>query len=201
MTLTQILKHYSPEEIFTLLRSLAIDLNIQADPFTADPTPAAVLIPFIDHPEPTLLLTLRTSHLSHHAGQISFPGGRMDPTDIDLQSCVLRETHEEIGITAQDIQIVGDLGLWPSYSGYVVKPFIGIINPSVNFTPCSNEVAEIFEVPLDVVLEIAKYELIHKDSPIPHHYYQIEYEGRVIWGLTAGLLRLLAALVEHHQIK
>jgi len=199
MTLTEILKHNSPEEIFTLLRSFASDLQIQADPTIADPTQAAVLIPFIAHPDPTILLTLRTSHLNHHAGQISFPGGRMDPNDVDLQSCVLRETHEEIGLAAEHIEMVSDLGLWPSYSGYVVKPFIGIITPPVNFIPCSNEVAEIFEVPLSVILEISRYELIHKESPIPHHYYQLEYNGKVIWGLTAGLLRLLAALVDHHQ--
>lgn len=201
MTLTEILKRYSPEEIFTLLRQLANDLEIQADPFTAEPTPAAVLIPLITHPEPTILLTVRTPHLNSHAGQISFPGGRMDPNDTDLQSCVLRESHEEIGLTAENINIISDLGLWPSYSGYVVKPFIGIVTPPVSFLPSPDEVAEIFEVPLNIVLEIDRYQLIHKEAPIPHHYYQLDYEGKVIWGLTAGLLRLLAALVEHHRIK
>jgi len=200
MTLTEILKRYSPDDIFTLLRSLAEDLNIQADPFTADPTPAAVLIPLIAHAEPTIVLTVRTPHLSQHAGQISFPGGRMDPNDVDLQSCVLRETHEEIGVAAKHIEMVSDLGLWPSYSGYVVKPFIGIISPPVNYIPCSREVAEIFEVPLNVILEIGRYELVHKEAPIPHHFYQLEYDGKVIWGLTAGLLRLLAALVNYHRI-
>lgn len=201
MTLIEILNTQTPEEIYTLLRTLAKDLEIQVDPFTTDPTPAAVLIPLVARPEPSILLTKRTQHLSHHAGQISFPGGRMDPTDADLESCVLRETHEEIGVGKEQIQMVSDLGLWPSYSGYVVKPFVGVITPPVAFTPCNHEVAEIFEIPLSVALKTANYELIHKKTPIPHHYYQLQFDGKVIWGLTAGLLMLLATFIEHHQIK
>ncbi len=186
------LQRQSPEEIYNQLRMLAKALQIQVDPFTTDPTPAAVLIPLIAHPEPTMLFTERTTHLSHHAGQISFPGGRMDPEDEDLAACVLRETHEEIGVASDRIQMINDLGLWPSYSGYVVKPFVGIITPPVSLTPCSHEVAKIFEIPLAVVLDVKRYEFVQKTDPIPHHYYQIEYEGKVIWGLTAGLMRLLA---------
>lgn len=199
MTLIELLHNRTPEEVYTLLRLLAKDLEIQVDPFTTDPTPAAVLIPLVARPEPSILLTKRTEHLSQHPGQISFPGGRMDPIDPDLQSCALRETHEEIGVGREHIQIINDLGLWPSYSGYVVKPYIGIIKPPVDFLPCSHEVAEIFEVPLNVVLNKANYELVHKSSPIPHHYYQLKHDGKVIWGLTAGLLMLLAAYHSYHQ--
>lgn len=198
MTLIELLNSQTPEEIYTILRMLAKDLEIQVDPFTTDPTPAAVLIPLVARAEPTILLTKRTDHLSHHAGQISFPGGRMDQTDADLESCVFRETHEEIGVGKEQIQMVSDLGLWPSYSGYVVKPFVGIITPPVNYLACSHEVAEIFEVPLGLILEIDRYQLIRKQDPIPHHYYELHYEDKVIWGLTAGLLRLLAALAAHH---
>lgn len=197
MTLIELLNRQTPEEIYSLLRILAKDLDIQVDPFTTDPTPAAVLIPLVARPEPTILLTKRTEHLNHHPGQISFPGGRMDPDDADLESCVLRETHEEIGIGKEQIQMINELGLWPSYSGYVVKPFVGVITPPIAFKPCNHEVAEIFEVPLSLVLNSANYELVHKTTPMPHHYYQLNYDEKVIWGLTAGLLRLLAAFVAH----
>ncbi len=201
MTLIELLNRQTPEEIYSLLRTLAKDLDIQVDPFTTDPTPAAVLIPLVLHAEPSIVLTKRTDHLSHHAGQISFPGGRMDAEDHDLESCVLRETHEEIGVGNEQIQMVSDLGLWPSYSGYVVKPFVGVITPPVVFKPCNHEVAEIFEIPLSVALKTANYELIHKTTPIPHHYYQLKYDGKVIWGLTAGLLMLLATFLEYHHIR
>lgn len=193
MTLIERLQTQSPEEVYHQLRVLAKTLQIQVDPFTTDPTPAAVLIPIIAHANPTLLLTERTSHLNHHAGQISFPGGRMDPEDHDLAACVLRETHEEIGVPSDSIQMINELGLWPSYSGYVVKPFVGIITPPITLNPCSHEVASIFEIPLNIALDPNRYEFIQKTHPIPHHYYQLEYEGRIIWGLTAGLMRLLAA--------
>lgn len=201
MMLIDILEQHSPNDVFTLLRHLAKELEIQVDPLIDDPTPAAVLVPIIKHHEPTVVLTERTSHLSHHPGQISFPGGRMDPNDTDLLSCVLRETQEEIGVSLEKIVMVSDLGLWPSYSGYVVKPFIGVITPPVEFTPCSHEVAEIFEVPLAFILNKNNYQRIEKTTPIPHHYYQIDYQGKIIWGLTASLLMLLAALVNHHQLK
>jgi len=201
MILVDILERHSSDDIFTLLRQLAKELEIQVDPFIADPTLAAVLIPIVKHDVPTVVLTERTSHLNQHAGQISFPGGRMEPDDIDLQSCVLRETHEEIGVSLEKIAMVNDLGLWPSYSGYVVKPFIGIITPPVKFTPCSHEVAEIFEVPLTFILDKQNYQRIEKSTPIPHHYYQMDYQGKIIWGLTASILMLLAALVQHHQSK
>ncbi|OJV94970.1 MAG: hypothetical protein BGO43_04370 [Gammaproteobacteria bacterium 39-13] len=165
--------------------------------YLASPSPhaisAAVLIPIIYTHEPSILLTQRASHLRHHAGQISFPGGRIDQYDKDATACALRETEEEIGLTPEKINIIGNLGIWPSYSGYLITPVVGIIRPPFKVLPYEQEVEEVFEIPFSEAFELSNYQIINKSIPIPHHYYEMTYQNKRIWGFTAGILALLAA--------
>jgi 8-oxo-dGTP pyrophosphatase MutT (NUDIX family) len=174
-----------------------LGINVQILP---DSTSAGVLIPVITHEQnPTILLTQRTAHLRHHAGQISFPGGTLEKTDPNIQDCVLREVKEEIGITADKIAFIAHLGEWYSYSGFAVSVFVGLIHPPLTLALCPHEVDAVFEVPLAYLLEPNHYQKIQKDTPIVHHYYETHYEGKRIWGFTAGVLALLAAYFQSFE--
>ncbi len=191
--LVEILKHNSPEQTYQALKILATQIPLHLPPQIPDAIEAAVLVPIILHPtEPTLLLTKRTAHLKHHPSQISFPGGALHEEDKTLKDCALREVEEEIGLLQNQIEIIGSLGKWPSYSGYSVTPYIGLIKPPVNLTPCEHEVEEIFEVPLAIAFDLNNYQQIFKESPVPHHYYEMHFQNKRIWGFTAGLMVLIA---------
>lgn len=155
--------------------------------------PAAVLVPLINQPQGvTVLLTRRTGHLHDHAGQISFPGGRVDETDVDRVATALREAAEEIGIAPSAVEIIGALPEWDIPTGFRVTPVVGWIEPPLELSPDSFEVAEVFEVPLAFFLDPANHER-HSDeiNGRRRHYYAMPYEGRNIWGATAGMLHTL----------
>jgi len=152
-------------------------------------TPAAVLVPLIDRGHLTVLLTQRTAHLDAHAGQISFPGGRVEPADPDHVAAALRETEEEVGIPAGLVEVIGRLDDYITGTGFRVTPVVGVVEPSFEVRPDPFEVAEVFEVPLGFVLDPANHEQHSRIvNGIERRYYVLPYEGRYIWGATAGML-------------
>lgn len=156
--------------------------------------PAAVLVPVIDHAEGvTLLFTRRADHLRNHAGQICFPGGRREPGDADASDTALREAGEEIGLARDRVSLIGYLDDYPTSTHFLVTPVVGLVPPGERFRIDRREVSATFEVPLNVMLDESRYRrgIVHRHGlAIP--YYSIEYEGRLIWGATAGMLRNLA---------
>ncbi len=153
--------------------------------------PAAVLVPVMNRPEGlTLLFTLRTSHLPAHAGQISFPGGKMDPEDTDLRATALREAWEEVGIPSDRVAVLGELpNIISPVSGSMVTPVVGLVAPSFVFNRNESEVAEIFEVPLTFLLDPENQQIeerIWQDQR--HNSYVYVHNDNRIWGLTAWVL-------------
>lgn len=153
-------------------------------------TPAAVLIPIVERePDLTVLFTRRTDHLPDHAGQISFPGGRIDPGDADAEAAALRETEEEIGLAARHIRIVGRLGEWVTGTGFSIVPVVGLVEPPFELTLSPEEVAHAFEVPLDYILDSAHHERHERiRDGRSRHFHAIRYGEHFIWGATAGIL-------------
>jgi 8-oxo-dGTP pyrophosphatase MutT (NUDIX family) len=167
-----------------------------------DPIAASVLVPLVERDDGLhVLLTRRTDHLHDHAGQISFPGGRADPGDVDVVDTALRETHEEVGLPRERVQVLGPLNTYSTVSSYVVTPIVGLITPPFDLALDAFEVAEAFEVPLQFLM-----------TPAHHHRHAAEFEGvkrqflsmpwrgvdalgqpreYFIWGATAAMLRNL----------
>ena len=149
---------------------------------------AAVLIAVTDRPEPGLILTVRREHLRTHAGQIAFPGGRVDAHE-DAVQAALREAHEEILLDPAAVQLVSSIEPYRTVTGYAVTPVIGVIAPDLPLTPHEHEVAEWFEAPLGFVLDAANQ---HRRSALfqgqMRHYYEIVWNERRIWGATAAMI-------------
>ncbi len=188
----------SPEQVIERLRRPSAegvpprgdhDLNPGMEPADAL-TPAAVLVPLVAHPDGlTAMFTQRTDHLAHHAGQISFPGGHMDPGDGTPEETALRETEEEVGLDRRHVEIVGRLDQYLTRTGFSITPVVALVTPPFETNPDPEEVDEVFEVPLSFLLD-----------PANHHRHSREFEGRTrefhamlfgdyyIWGATAGML-------------
>jgi 8-oxo-dGTP pyrophosphatase MutT (NUDIX family) len=160
---------------------------------------AAVLIPIVERPDGlTILLTQRTDHLSNHAGQVSFPGGSADELDSSAIETALRETEEEIGLGRRHIEIVGVLPDHITASSYLVTPVIGLVTPPFELIAESNEVAEIFEVPLAFLMDGMHHQRISFDLPEGagrRSFYAMPWQHFFIWGATAGMLRNLFHLL------
>jgi 8-oxo-dGTP pyrophosphatase MutT (NUDIX family) len=160
---------------------------------------AAVLIPIVARPEGlTVLLTQRTAHLNNHAGQISFPGGSAEELDSSAIETALRETEEEIGLARRHVEIVGVLPDHITASSYLVTPVIGLVTPPFELIAESNEVAEIFEVPLAFLMNGMNHQRMSFDLPDGagrRSFYAMPYERFFIWGATAGMLRNLFHLL------
>jgi 8-oxo-dGTP pyrophosphatase MutT (NUDIX family) len=157
------------------------------------PVPAAVLVPVVNQPTgPTLMFTQRTTHLHDHAGQISFPGGRVDEGDADRVATALREAEEETGIDRARVQIIGRLPDFDIQTGFRVTPVVGWVEPPFELNPDPFEVAEVFEVPLEFFLDPENHRR-HRDELDGRirHYYSMPYGERNIWGATAGMLYCL----------
>ena len=176
------------------------DLNpeMQRD-VTRQLAPAAVLVPIIARPEPTILFTRRTPHLSRHAGQVSFPGGRLHADDPSLVRTALRETEEETGIAPELVEVAGFLDCYETGTGFAILPVIGLLRTNFVLAPDANEVEEAFEVPLAFLLDPAKRERRSMEwQGRRRQFYAFTYGAHYIWGATAGILvnfadRLLGA--------
>jgi 8-oxo-dGTP pyrophosphatase MutT (NUDIX family) len=154
--------------------------------------PAAVLIPVVDHPKPTVILTQRSAHLNDHAGQISFPGGKIDPTDASPLDAALREAWEEIGLSRDFIEPIGYLDLYGTSFGFRILPTLARIEPGFSLRISAAEVDDAFEVPLSFLMDPANHQLHSKAfRGIERTFYAMPFEERYIWGATAGILRVL----------
>ena len=158
------------------------------------PMHAAVLIPIVMHTEPTVLLTQRTAHMSTHAGQIAFPGGKLDAEDADAAAAARREAYEEVGLAPQWLEVLGQLPIYTTGSAFLVTPVVALVRPGFRVLPNVQEVSDVFEVPLSFLMD-----------PAHHHHHQLLWQGverhwlsmpyhdgtqeRYIWGATAGMLR------------
>lgn len=166
------------------------DLNPQIRPERPkELAPAAVLIPILVRSQPTVLFTRRTPHLSRHAGQVSFPGGRVHADDLSLVETALRETKEETGITAGFVTVAGFLDPYETGTGYAILPVVGVLSEGFELLPDPNEVAEIFEVPLDFLLDPANRERRSTEwMGRQRDFYAFTYGAHYIWGATAGIV-------------
>lgn len=149
---------------------------------------AAVLIAVTDRPKPGVILTVRREHLRTHAGQIAFPGGRVDPGE-EAVAAALREAQEEILLDPAAVEVVGAIEPYLTVTGYVVTPVVGVIPPGLALEPHEHEVADWFEAPLAFLLDPANQ---HQRSALfqgrERHYYEIDWQGRRIWGATAAMI-------------
>lgn len=170
----------------------------------AELTPAAVLIPVINRgDQPTVMFTQRTAHLNDHAGQISFPGGRKDPGDVDAAHTALRETEEETGLARDRVQVLGRIPDYTTGTGFIVTPVVGWVESPAEYVPDPFEVAEVFEVPLAFLLDPRNH---RQETALfkgrMRTYYALPWQGRYIWGATAGMLvsfyRVIAAARGQH---
>jgi 8-oxo-dGTP pyrophosphatase MutT (NUDIX family) len=154
--------------------------------------PAAVLVPIIDRRPPTVLLTLRTAELASHAGQVAFPGGKIDAADESPVAAALRETREETGLARAHIEPIGYLDLYLTFSGFRILPTVARVKPDFTLTLNPREVTETFEVPLEFLMTPANHQRKTRDwKGLAREYYAIPFENRYIWGITAGILRNL----------
>jgi 8-oxo-dGTP pyrophosphatase MutT (NUDIX family) len=158
--------------------------------FPADGIPAAVLIPIVAHePEATVLLTVRAPGLRHHAGQIAFPGGRVEAGDSDYAATALRETREEIGLDAGYAEVVGYLPDHLMLTGYRVTPVVAVVRPGFTLQFDAREVADAFEVPLSYIFDPLNHgQRLRRIRDRDIQVYDIPFGGRSIWGATAGML-------------
>jgi 8-oxo-dGTP pyrophosphatase MutT (NUDIX family) len=154
--------------------------------------PAAVLVPVVDRAEPTVLLTQRAIHLPQHPGQISFPGGKIEPSDETPLAAALREAEEEVGLDMSVIDPIGYLDLYMTTQGFRIVPLLARIAPDYRLALNASEVDEAFEVPLQFLMEPGNHQKHSRDwEGIKRYYFEIPFEHRKIWGVTAGILRNL----------
>ncbi len=181
-----------------LLSSDTRDPRIDGDIVLA---PAAVLVAITDRPEPGLILTQRAESLRKHAGQIAFPGGRVDEGDADEIAGALREAEEEIGLPPTAVEVIGTSDRYHSFTGFDIVPVLGVIPPDLPLVPREAEVADWFEVPLAYVLDPANRVRHAVDfQGATRHYYEILWQGRRIWGVTAAILANLSHRLGHDRL-
>lgn len=164
-------------------------------------TDAAVMVPLVPRTSGVqVLLTQRTAHLADHAGQISFPGGRVEPEDVTREETALRETEEEIGLSRERVTILGRLPPYEIPTGFRITPVVGWAEPPFELKLDAFEVAAAFEVPLAHFLDTTRFVRREYQFRGRHrHYMAIPYEGRYIWGATAGMLYTLARMLSDPQ--
>ncbi len=154
--------------------------------------PAAVLIPVVEHREPTVLLTQRAGHLADHAGQIAFPGGKIDATDASPLDAALREAWEEIGLDRTFVDPIGYLDLYGTGFGFRILPTVARVRPGFTLNINHSEVDDAFEVPLAFLMNPVNHQIHSKEfRGMERTYYAMPYAERYIWGATAGILRIL----------
>ena len=157
---------------------------------------AAVLVAITDRSDPGVLLTVRREHMRNHAGQVSFPGGRLDPGE-DAFAAALREAEEEIGLAPEHVKLWGAADQYRTVTGFAVTPVLGLVPPDLPLSPHEHEVADWFEAPLSFLLDPANQQRMSAEfQGRTRHYYQIDWQGRRIWGATAAMLVNLTRRLE-----
>ena len=195
-----------PVAIMTLAERLRASLDLPArdgllpgdliEGHSGDVREAAVLVAITDRDEPGVLLTLRREHMRTHAGQVAFPGGRVDEGE-DAVAAALREAEEEIGLPASAVDIWGIADAYHTVTGYRVTPVVGSIPSDLTLSPHEPEVADLFEAPLSFLLDPANQQRMSADyQGRTRHYYQIDWQGRRIWGATAAMIVNLSRRLE-----
>lgn len=168
------------------------DLNPGLGPFSAGLRHAAVLVPIVARAPLTVLLTARTDHLPSHAGQIAFPGGKVEQQDTTPLAAALRETREEINLDAAFIEPVGYLSPYRTGTGYIITPSVALVRPGFRLTANPDEVADVFEVPFAFLMNEANHEIHSRVwRGAERRFYAMPYGERYIWGATAGIIRTL----------
>lgn len=158
---------------------------------------AAVLVPFLDLPEPELVLTRRADHLPHHPGQVSFPGGAAEENDDSAVQTALREAYEEIGLPPQAVRPIGFLDRMDTISDFRVLPVVALVQPPVQWIPDEREVAEVFTVPVSVILDGSRYRSReYQRDGFTQTIYSLQWKGQNIWGVTASMLMNLIHRLE-----
>jgi 8-oxo-dGTP pyrophosphatase MutT (NUDIX family) len=154
--------------------------------------PAAVLIPIVDRDEPTVILTIRTQELANHAGQVAFPGGKIDPEDESPVAAALREAKEEIGLPPVLVEPIGYLDLYLTFTGFRILPTVARVKPDFTLALNPREVTESFEVPLSFLMTPENHQRKSREwKGVTREFYAMPFENRYIWGVTAGILRNL----------
>lgn len=163
--------------------------DLRTRPEGAAFTPSAVLAAIVDRPAPTMLFTTRNADLRNHAGQVAFPGGRADPDDDGPIATALREAHEEIALPVDAVTVIGIDAPFQTHTGYSIVPVVGVIPADLPLFPHEREVADIFEVPLDIVLDAGWQELReHEIDGEVRAFHEMLWRGRRVWGVTAALI-------------
>ncbi|EGI78611.1 CoA pyrophosphatase [Hylemonella gracilis] len=179
--------------------------EVRAEPrfVQRQPASAAVLVPLVMRPEPTLLLTQRTTQLRNHSGQIAFPGGRVDAQDAGVTDAALREAEEEVGLARDQVEVLGTLPTYTTGTAFVITPVVALVHPGFTLMPNPAEVAEAFEVPLAFLLDPSHHRRhAHEFNGVVREWFSMPWPGtqdggqgggteRFIWGATAGMLRNL----------
>ena len=185
-------------------RRTNIDLADMRDPRISGDivlAPAAVLVAITDRPEPGLILTERATTLRKHAGQIAFPGGRVDEGDADEIAGALREAQEEVALPPDQVQVIGTSDRYHTFTGFDIVPVLGVIPPDLPLRAQEGEVADWFELPLAYALDPANR--VRREAELAgatRHYYEIFWEDRRIWGITAAILANLSRRLDHDRL-
>ena len=160
----------------------------------AAPRAAAVLVPIVMRPEPTILLTQRTAHLPTHAGQIAFPGGKIDPHEVDAAAAALREAEEEVALSREWVEVIGTMPSYHTGSGFDITPVVALVQPNAQWQANPNEVAQVFEVPLAFVMDAGNHwqheaQVLGETLQWWSMPYAEQGQTHYIWGATAAMLR------------
>jgi 8-oxo-dGTP pyrophosphatase MutT (NUDIX family) len=165
----------------------------EADMKAARYKDAAVLIGLRERGgECSVILTERAGHLAKHAGQVVFPGGKIDPEDASPEAAALREAQEEIGLDPANVEVLGRLPDYLTGTGYRIKPVLALVDPDVRFAPNPEEVDAVFETPFPYLMDLSNYRRESRVwQGIERHYYTMDWDGHLIWGVTAGIIRMM----------
>lgn len=197
MSLLEQLRTRLPQQPQEIARRDDIDMDLAAQPSPAPPVKAAVLLPIVLRKEPMLLFTRRTPHLARHSGQVSFPGGRTEASDLSPVETALRETFEETGIDPGHVTLAGYLDRYLTGTGFDIQPVVGVLAPGFALNPDAREVDAVFEAPLSFLLDPASRRLESREiGGRQRRYYAFTHGEHLIWGATAAIIVGLAARLD-----